>query len=58
MTFSAQGYFAKIGRRKCKHLEKGTFGGYLCKLGHQIDSTPRISTNNIPCKDKEIARSA
>jgi hypothetical protein len=58
MKFSAQGYFSKTGRRKCIHLDKGMFGGYVCKLGHQIDTIPRISSSITPCKDKEIARSA
>ena len=48
-----------FGRRRCKHLEKGAFGGYICKRGNQIDfMTPKISKDNPICKDKEISRSA
>jgi hypothetical protein len=48
-----------FGRRRCKHLEKGAFGGYICKRGNQIDfMTPKISKDNRICKHKEISRSA
>ena len=56
--YPARGLTVLGGRRKCKHLDKGTFGGYVCKLGHKIDYTPRISKDNITCTDKEIARYA
>ena len=47
------------GHRRCKHLDKGIFGGYICKRGHQIDSvTPRLSRDSEICKDKEVSRSA
>ena len=46
------------GRGNCKHLDKGVFGGYICKLGNQIDPIPRISTDSEICKDKEVSRSA
>jgi hypothetical protein len=55
--FSARGYSS--GRGRCKHLDKGVFGGYICKLGHQIESiTPRISNDMEICKDKEVSKSA
>ena len=46
------------GRKRCQHLSKGTFGGYICKQGHQIDSVPRIGQNNQVCKDKDISITA
>lgn len=53
-----EGFFGG-GRRKCKHLSRGTFGGYICKQGHQIESViPKIGANDEVCKDKEISRSA
>ena len=53
------GFGFGFGRRRCKHLEKGAFGGYICKRGNQIDfMTPKISKDNPICKDKEISRSA
>ena len=58
MQYPARGFAVLGGRRKCKHLDKGAFGGYKCKLGHKIDYTPRISKDNLICRDKEIARSA
>ena len=58
MQTPARSFAVLIGRRKCKHLEKGAFGGYVCKLGHRIEYTPRISRDNITCRDKEIARYA
>ncbi len=58
MQYTERGFAVLSGRRKCKHLDKGVFGGYVCKLGHRIDFTPRISKDNPICKDKEIAKSA
>ena len=57
MQYTERGFGS--GRRKCKHLDIGAFGGYKCKLGNQIDFiTPRISKDIESCKDKEVARSA
>ena len=58
MHLPALGDSSRTGRSKCKHLDKGPFGGYICKVGNQIDPIPRISKDNIICKDKEFARSA
>jgi len=58
MQLSALGYGFKTGRRKCKHLDKGGFGGYICKRGNQIDPIPKISKDSEICRDKEVSRSA
>ncbi len=53
------GHSFRSGRRRCKHLDKGAFGGYICKLGNQIDFlAPRLSKDNEICKDKEISKTA
>ena len=52
------GLSTTTGRRKCKHLDKGSFGGYICKRGNQIDPIPRIRKDSEICKDKEVSRSA
>lgn len=55
MSITAIGYHSKTDRRKCKHLDSGGFGGYICKCGHQIETTPRISKDSETCRDKDIA---
>ncbi len=57
MQYGENGYSA--GRSRCVHLDKGVFGGYICKRGNQIESvTPRMSTDSAGCADREISRSA
>jgi hypothetical protein len=59
MQYLEIGSHSKTGRGKCKHLDKGVFGGYICKLGNQIDFvTPRIGKEYENCKDKEVSKSA
>ncbi len=57
MQYAEHGFGS--GHRRCKHLDQGVFGGYVCKQGHQIDFVaPRIAADNQVCKDREITRSA
>jgi hypothetical protein len=58
MQYRANGWNIRAGRRKCKYLDRGTFGGYFCKLGNQIDTVPRISKDTEVCRSKNIARFA
>jgi hypothetical protein len=59
MQYPERGYGYGSGRRRCKHLDKGAFGGYICKRGNQIESvTPRISKDSEICEHKEVSRSA
>ncbi len=58
MHIPAFDYGPNTGRKKCIHLDRGVFGGYICKRGNQIELTPRISRSNEICKDKEVTRSA
>ncbi len=54
MQISTPGFRTTTNRRKCKHLVKGGFGGYICKRGNQIESIPRISKDSEICKFKEV----
>jgi hypothetical protein len=57
MMYLERSYSSDRGR--CKHLVRGGFGGFVCKLGNQIEFvSPRISKDVETCKDKEVLRSA
>ncbi len=57
MMYLERNFSSDVGR--CKHLKKGSFGGFVCEIGHPIEFiSPRIGKDVETCKDKEVLKSA